>query len=77
MLATPCAMNSAFELCRSPVMESATTADSRLSTAASSATVIAAGSSGRIRSTRNVGMWIGGRPPGITPNFEPIVSTGS
>ena len=56
ILATPCAMSSAFELCRSPVIESATTAESRLSTAASSATVIAAGSSGRIRSARNAGM---------------------
>ncbi len=70
-------MSSAFELCRSPVIESATTAESRLSTAASSATVIAAGSSGRIRSTRNAGMWIGGSPPGIAPNLEPMVSTGS
>ena len=47
----PC--SSAFELWRSPVIESATTADSRLSTAASSATVRADGSSGRIRSARN------------------------
>ena len=54
-LATPCAISSAFELCRSPVIESATTAESRLSTAASSATVSADGSSGRIRSARNAG----------------------
>ena len=51
----PWAMSSAFELWRSPVIESATTAESRLSTAARSATVSAAGSSGRIRSARNVG----------------------
>ena len=37
----------------------------------------AAGSSGRIRSARNVGSWIGGSPLGMPPNREPIVSTGS
>ena len=43
MLAIPWAMSSTFELCRSPLMLSATTADNRLSTAASSATVKARG----------------------------------
>ena len=75
-LATPCASSSAFELWRSPVIESATTADSRLSTAARSATVSADGSSGRIRSARNCGMAKAGRPLGMPPNFDPIVSTG-
>ena len=48
--ATPCATSSTFELWRSPDIESATTAESRLSMAASSATVNAEGSRGRIRS---------------------------
>ena len=55
-LATPCAISSTFELCRSPLMLSATTAESRLSTAASKATVSAEGSSGMIRSARNSGI---------------------
>ena len=55
---------------------SATTADSRLSTAASSATVKADGSSGKIRSARNGGISIRGEPPGMPPNLDPIVSTG-
>ena len=57
-------------------MVSATTADSRLSTAASSATVNADGSSGKMRSARNGGISIRGRPPGMPPNLDPIVSTG-
>ncbi len=77
MLATPWASNSAFELCRSPLIVSATTADKRLSTAASRATVSAAGSRGRIRSGRNAGMSIAGSPLGMPPNRDPIVSTGS
>ncbi len=74
--ATPCASSSAFELCRSPIRLSATTADSRLSTAASSATVTADGRSGRIRSALNSGMLIEGNPEGRPPNRDPIVSTG-
>ncbi len=46
-------------------------------TAAKSATVNAAGSSGRIRSARNGGTANAGKPFGMPPNFEPIVSTGS
>ena len=76
-LATPCAISSALELWRSPVMESATTAESRLSTAAKSATVNAAGSSGRIKSARNGGMANAGKPLGMPPNLDPIVSTGN
>ena len=58
-------------------MLSATTAESRLSTAARIATVSADGSSGRMRSARNVGIENDGRPLGMPPNFEPMVSTGS
>ena len=76
MLATPCATSSAFELCRSPVIESATTADSRLSRAASTATVKAGCSSGRIRSARNAGTDTAGNPLGMPPNIVPIVATG-
>ena len=72
----PCAISSTLELCRSPVMPSATTAESRLSTAASSATVNAEGSSGRIRSARNAGRANAGRPVGIPPKRVPMVSTG-
>jgi len=41
------------------------------------ATVIAEGSRGRMRSARNCGRPIEGRPLGIPPKREPIVSTGS
>ena len=54
-------------------MLSATTADSRLSIAASMATVNAEGSSGKIRSARNSGSWNAGRPVGMPPNLVPIV----
>src|SRR5579864_5079361 len=57
-------------------MVSATTADSRLSTAAKMATVRAEGRRGRIRSGRKEGKSIRGRPEGMPPNFEPMVSTG-
>ena len=65
-----------LELCRSPVIWSAMTADSRLSTAASRATVNADGNRGSIKSVRNVGMAKGGSPVGIPPNLLPIVSIG-
>ena len=39
----PCATNSILELCLVPLMLSATTAESRLSTAANNATVMAEG----------------------------------
>ena len=75
--ASPCAISSTLELCLSPLIPSATTAESRLSTAASKATVRAEGSRGKIRSVRKGGNWNDGRPVGIPPNFVPIVSTGS
>src|SRR4051812_18220860 len=74
-LATPCASSSTSGLCRSPPMLSATTADNKLSIAASIATVQAEGSSGRIKSTRNSGIEIAGSPVGMPPNLLPIVST--
>jgi hypothetical protein len=48
IFAIPCATSSTLGLCRSPVIPSATTADSMLSSAASSATVNAEGISGRM-----------------------------
>ena len=48
MLAIPWATSSTLELWRSPVMPSATTAESMLSSAASMATVKAAGMRGRM-----------------------------
>ena len=75
--ATPCASSSASGLCRSPLMLSATTAESRLSMAASIATVSAEGNSGIMRSARNSGSAIRGRPVGMPPNLVPIVSTGT
>src|SRR5262245_27688771 len=56
-------------------MLSATTADSRLSMAANSATVTADGNSGMIRSRRISGKLIAGNPVGMPPNRLPIVST--
>ena len=77
MLAMPCAKSSTFELCRVPVMRSATTADISDSIAPSIATVNVGASSVRISSGRNTGMWTSGRPAGMPPNREPIVATGS
>ena len=58
-------------------MPSATTAESRLSTAAKSATVTAEGNSGSIKSARNSGMRSAGSPVGMPPKRLPMVSTGS
>ena len=77
MLAIPCAKSSTFELCRRPLIRSATTADISDSIAPSIATVSVGDSSDRIRSGRNRGMCTCGRPDGMPPNREPIVSTGS
>ena len=75
-LAMPCATSSTLELCLVPLMLSATTAESRLSTAARSATVMAEGNSGTTWSSRNAGMESLGKPVGIPPNLLPIVSRG-
>ena len=74
-LARPWATSSTSGLCRSPHMLSATTAESRLSIAASIATVNAEGKSGRIRSARNSGSASAGSPVGMPPNLVPIVPT--
>src|SRR4051812_10545249 len=58
-------------------MLSATTADSRLSIAASIATAQAGFNSGRIRSERNSGNEMLGRPDGMPPNALPTVATGT
>jgi len=76
IFAMPCAANSMFELWRSPLIPSATTADSRLSTAASRATVNAEGNKGRICAAWKDGRENCGNPCGIPPNLLPIVSTG-
>ena len=57
-------------------MLSATTAESRLSTAAKSATVIAEGNRGSTWSSLNAGMESFGKPAGIPPNLLPMVSIG-
>src|SRR5579872_4988126 len=45
--------------------------------AARMATVSAEGNSGRIRSARNCGIWIGGSARLMPPNLLPMVSTGN
>ena len=70
MLAMPCAINSTFGLCRSPLMRSATTADISDSMAPSMATVIAGDRSFSIRSGRNCGTCRCGMPPGMPPNRD-------
>ena len=77
MLAMPCANSSTFELWRVPLMRSATTADSSDSIAPSMAIVSVGESSVRMRSARNRGTWMSGRPAGMPPKRMPIVSSGS
>src|SRR5205085_9969265 len=74
--ARPWANSSTSGLWRSPLMLSATTAERRLSIAANMATVQADGNSGRMRSARNCGIEIAGKPVGIPWNLLPIVSIG-
>src|SRR3954447_196472 len=76
-LARPCASSSTLELCLVPLIPSATTAESRLSTAARSATVSAEGNKGITWSSRNSGIESFGSPAGIPPNLLPIVSNGN
>ena len=61
--------SSTLELWRSPVMPSATTAESMLSSAASMATVKAAGMRGRMCSAWKSGKAKGGKPRGMPPNL--------
>jgi hypothetical protein len=76
-LAMPCATSSTLELWRVPAMPSATTAESRLSTAASKATVSAEGMSGMMCSDLKSGITNRGKPLGMPPNLLPMVATGS
>src|ERR1700683_2992691 len=75
-LATPCATSSILERCLRPLMPSATLADSRLSTAPSSANEIADGNTASIRLGDSGGGAGAGRPLGIAPNRAPIVAIG-
>ena len=76
-LATPCATSSQFERCRRPLMESATTADSRLSIEPSSAKETAAGSAATIFAGDRSGRCGAGREDGMPPNRLPIVAMSS
>ena len=76
MFATPCATSSQFDRCRRPLMESATTADSRLSIAPSSANASASGSTAISLSIEIAGSSGAGSALGMPPNRVPIVSTG-
>ena len=76
MFAIPCPTSSTFDLWRVPIIPSATTAESSDSIAASSATVTADGKSSRMRSAERAGKCGDGIPAWISPNREPIVSTG-
>jgi hypothetical protein len=77
MLAMPWANSSTLELCRVPLIRSATTADSSDSIAPSIAIVTVGDTSVRIRSGRKRGICTAGSPAGIPPNRLPIVSTGN
>ena len=74
MFATPCPISSWFESCRSSIMPSATTADSRDSIAPSTATVIAAGTSACHASNDSAGQCGAGKVRGKSPNREPSVA---
>eukprot|EP01022_Parablepharisma_sp_SALTPOND_P012225 TRINITY_DN1566_c0_g2_i1.p1 TRINITY_DN1566_c0_g2~~TRINITY_DN1566_c0_g2_i1.p1 ORF type:complete len:1815 (-),score=421.25 TRINITY_DN1566_c0_g2_i1:71508-76952(-) len=77
MLAAPCAESSTLELCVSPVMPSATTAESRDSIPASRAMVSASGRRVWMRSKVISGRTISGMARGMPPNLLPMVSTSS
>ena len=74
--AAPCATNSQLERCRRPLMESATTAESRLSMPPSSAKESAVGNTSKTLSTDSSGSRGAGRDEGMPPKRLPIVSTG-
>ena len=76
ILAIPCATSSQLERCRRPVMLSATTADSRLSMEPSSANEKASGNNCRISAQDAGGSAGAGKPRGMPPKREPMVSTG-
>ena len=80
IFATPCAINSTFGLCLSPLMRSETTADISDSMAPSIATVIAGESSAIIACSVSWLKWGGvkcGIPRGMPPKRVPMVSTSS
>ena len=76
MLATPWATSSQFERWRRPLMESATTADSRLSIQPSSAKERAAGRTSTTLAVEKAGSCGSGRVCGMPPKRVPMVSTG-
>ncbi len=76
MFATPCAINSTFGLCWSPLMRSATTADINDSIAPSIATVMAGEIKLLIVAYSNTGTCSRGNPEGMPPKRVPTVSTG-
>ena len=75
--ASPCAISSWFGSWRSSIMLSATVADSSDSIAPSRAMVNAGANSGPSSAKDTVGSANGGRPDGMPPKREPIVSTSS
>ena len=76
MFAAPCATSSQLERCRRPLMESATTAESRLSMPPSSAKESAVGRTSETFSAEISGSRGAGREDGMPPKRVPIVSTG-
>ena len=76
-LATPCAISSWFGSCRSPVIESATRAQSSDSIAPSSAIEIVGPTRFCASSHSKAGSANDGSPCGMPPKRLPIVSTGS
>ena len=77
MFAIPWATSSTLGWCRSPLIRSATVADSNDSIAPSMATVSAGASSTCTRSGRNRGITTAGKPRSRTPNRDPMVGTSS
>ena len=75
-MATPWATSSELERWRRPVMESATTADSRLSMAPKSANDAAAGRTATILATDRSARCGSGNDPEMPPKRLPMVSTG-
>ena len=73
--AIPCAINSWFGLCRSPIMPSATRAHSRDSIAPRNASVSVGTNRKRAESQENAGHCRPGRVDGIPPKRLPMVST--
>ena len=74
--AMPCAISSWFGSCRSSIMPSATRAQSSDSIAPSRAMVMVGATRWRAASQDSSGSVKAGRPVGIPPKREPIVSTG-